>query len=571
MAGWNSDPIPRPRGGPYPPGEILALGLITVLAAALRLFRLDQPSLWRDEIETMFFSVPPLAETVRRAAELPYIPRPPLYFILNHLFLAARESVYALRLFPALCSILAVAATWFLVRRWFGGRTALVSAFLLAVSPYQIHYAQEAREYAFIMLFSLVSLILLDRVFTDGPRWFVPWAAVSLLLLYTHHFSLIIVLTQGFAVLVLLTLDTRPRLAARGRLTLLALAAGGAVVLLWLPLAGHVFSGVTGARGMKGVTLVSNFSWADISSMLGLIAFGNKPGAWIFMILAALGLLPWGGVRKRGQILAVLWMLPVTVLTFFGDFAHTFHVRYYIFVIPVYLAVMARGAGIAGVLASRLLPRGLGGGRRILRRGSVLVLAAAALGWSLPYLSSYYREERSNWRAAASFLSQVVAPGDIIAVKGQGRKKRADYYKFVLEVYGVSRGTIDVMRSNDALGRDFTRFMKRGVTIWFVGTRPRGRSRLPFMKEPDFIRTGGYSLLAPIAFEASTTLSERERRFLAPYRYNPIYVLPFAPGHLHRREVARRSRDLLARAESIPRSFVEKGVSHRFLGGARNW
>ena len=53
--------------------------------------------------------------------------------------------------------------------RW----AALVAAAALAVAPFQVQYAQEARSYAQVLLLTVLSTLCLVRLLDTGGRW---WA-----------------------------------------------------------------------------------------------------------------------------------------------------------------------------------------------------------------------------------------------------------------------------------------------------------------------------------------------------------------------------------------------------------
>jgi uncharacterized membrane protein len=124
--------------------------VIILLAAVLRIAALGSKSLWFDEA----FSV--------NRAELPQMQiwsgkhdpdHPPLYYSILHVWIgAAGESEVSIRLLSALASTLGLAVFYQLGRQLLGKDTAFTAVGLLAFSPLDIWYAQEARMYALVAL-----------------------------------------------------------------------------------------------------------------------------------------------------------------------------------------------------------------------------------------------------------------------------------------------------------------------------------------------------------------------------------------------------------------------------------
>jgi len=132
---------------------ILAAISIGVL---LRTSTLNHHSLWLDEA----FSV--IAASTHSASAIwsPGVDaiHPPLYYLVLHAFLSLfGVSEIAARLPSALASIANIGLIWWLGQRLFPGRSVgVVAALLLAVSPLDFWYAQEARMYEMVTTAGLV-------------------------------------------------------------------------------------------------------------------------------------------------------------------------------------------------------------------------------------------------------------------------------------------------------------------------------------------------------------------------------------------------------------------------------
>jgi uncharacterized membrane protein len=130
----------------------------------------------------------------------------PLYFVLVRLWASIfGDSVAAIRSFSALCGCLLLPVTYGLAIELFQRRrVALMSTALVAVSPIQLIYAQEARMYSLWMLtVAVAALMLLRALRSQRPRdWW--WLTGALTLMLYSHF-LAVMMLGGFSVYVLLT------------------------------------------------------------------------------------------------------------------------------------------------------------------------------------------------------------------------------------------------------------------------------------------------------------------------------------------------------------------------------
>lgn len=158
----------------------IALG---ALAAGLRLAQLGTAQFWYDESGTLLMSRLPLLEMVRATAGDTH---PPLYFIvtwaLAHLGL---QSEFWLRLPSVVFSLISLYLVVRVAQRLNVPPLAVwLAAGFLAVSSFQLHYAQEARMYALLEMWVWwLLLAMLER------RWF-TFGVVATAMLYTHNYGL---------------------------------------------------------------------------------------------------------------------------------------------------------------------------------------------------------------------------------------------------------------------------------------------------------------------------------------------------------------------------------------------
>jgi mannosyltransferase len=125
------------------------LAAIFLAAILLRLPWLGMKSLWLDEALSLQLATPVMAD-------VDFI-HPPLYYVIVHYATSLLgRSAFALRLPSALFSLVSVGLVYLLGARLLNRQTGLLAAALLAVSPLDIWYAQEGRNYALVACMTLL-------------------------------------------------------------------------------------------------------------------------------------------------------------------------------------------------------------------------------------------------------------------------------------------------------------------------------------------------------------------------------------------------------------------------------
>ncbi len=209
------------------------------LAAVLRFTNLESKALWADEFSTLIFSLGnsytsvPLDQVLSWSALLQPLQvnptasvgtvihnlltesnHPPLYFALSHLWLnlfpaeSGLVSLGAARALSAAIGVLTVPAMfglgWLLFQ---SKRVGHLAAVLMALSPFGIYLAQEARHYTLAVgwiIGSLMGLAIALRRLAQGQRisWklCIAWILVNGLGFATHYFVVFALFTEGVVV-----------------------------------------------------------------------------------------------------------------------------------------------------------------------------------------------------------------------------------------------------------------------------------------------------------------------------------------------------------------------------------
>jgi len=171
------------------------LGALAILfgAAALRLYRLGDDSLWDNEILSFQRATLDLAEGMRmlRAGT-----HPPGYSqgVLRP-WLTLGDSEFMQRFPSAVFGVAAVVGTMWVAARLAGRRAGLVAGAVLAVMPLHVYYSREGRMYAMLAFLAIAWLAALLRARErDGLIDWILYVGAGVGILYTHYYG-------GFTVL----------------------------------------------------------------------------------------------------------------------------------------------------------------------------------------------------------------------------------------------------------------------------------------------------------------------------------------------------------------------------------
>jgi mannosyltransferase len=217
-------------------GALLCFALLC-LAAAIRLFQLGERSAWLDEAYTYTRAALPAAQTIRASIGKGHLPT---YFLFMHYFIAAfGDDETMLRLPSAIFGMVTVGLTVVLGRIVGGLRVGLVTGLLVAMSPLQVRYAQEARMYTMFTSSAAIALsgvlwLLVHKEHAGVALWhksawtrpasggirpglaWLAYAAGATGVLYLHNTGVFLIATCSCAVLVLIAVTRGRRFIVLG-------------------------------------------------------------------------------------------------------------------------------------------------------------------------------------------------------------------------------------------------------------------------------------------------------------------------------------------------------------------
>ena len=151
---------------------LYVLAAITIAGGLLRVYQINRNGFWLDEAFSVWMAAHPLPALFDWLIRIDQ--HPPLYYTLLHFWLQAGDDAGYVRLLSALFSTLTIPVLFLIAARIAGLRAGFIAAVILALSPFQVRFAQEARMYALLMLNASLATLALTYLLTDQRAAAVP-------------------------------------------------------------------------------------------------------------------------------------------------------------------------------------------------------------------------------------------------------------------------------------------------------------------------------------------------------------------------------------------------------------
>lgn len=458
-------------------------GLMGV-AIVIRLLGLSAANLWLDEANSWQIAIGSWSHLM---GELRGSPVGPLYFILLKLWISALgDSAFALRSFSVLASIALIAVTYVVGAKLLSRPAALLGAALVAVSPLELYFAQEARMYMLTSLVAMLTLwayaawrtaaineFLADSTSPAGARsstapllWY-TLAAITLLFTHPVAGTLLVAINLDALVIWWRTREragTHLQSPARRRAIVLWIAAQvivGAAVILYVGYL-HLDSATSSQAWRSGLrfevalraamllpfSAIAGQRYNPSDFWFALYDFMNARGSFarflVLLIVQPLTLFvfvlaadaavreQWGADRKSLTLAAVgngrrLLLLSVIVPLLFAvtiSLSRALETeRYFLFVVPCFFLLLADGL-------VALQPS--------LRNFSLAVLGAAALFGTRATKAAVTRD--SDYRLTAALIERESHPGDRVMIQPREMNAPLRFYlrSFEIPILGLA-------------------------------------------------------------------------------------------------------------------------------------
>jgi hypothetical protein len=400
-----------PIFGPEDRSAVRILGLLTLAAFALRLWRADT-SLWLDEILTMVDFARPSLSTI--VTSFPNQNQHMLVSLMAHCSLVLfGESAWALRLPSVLFGVASIWALYLLGRKMNGSRTALFACTLMTVSYHHVWFSQNARGYMGVAFFSILATWLwLEAMDRKHFRWWAAYSFALFLGIWIHMTMVFLIAGHGLVWLADGLRTRRPD---------------------WRPVAAWLLCGSLAAQALAlalpeffrsalhEVSMPSEWTnplWVLTESMRSLrVGFA---GIAVVLGAAATVLAGWFAILRRQPRAAAAMVLPALI----GGSAmiglgHNLWPRFFFFSVGFALLIAVQGA----MTMPQLLPLAP---RLRARYGTALALLLIIASTAM--LPRCYALPKQDFTGAREYVEHLRTPGDAVVVIGLARHAFGKYY-----------------------------------------------------------------------------------------------------------------------------------------------
>lgn len=392
---------------------------VLLIAWLLRCWHLSFYDFRGDEVFGIEYVTAPLGQVIGALAAGE--PHPPLFYLLLHAWIPlAGNGSYALRWLSTAGDTLGVVLVYVLGRRLAGPLVGAVAAIVLALAPYHVWNAQDARMYTLATAFVTAAVYWAWRLLLDHRprhRAVLGYTLGMLLALYTHYYSIyVLVLVNVFAVCAL-TAQRRTgwsgeRSPPPHRLHLWAIAQA-MVALLYAPWVIYAWPTLTTYHGNAGSPSLR----AAVQDAVRTFALGwdlpphfATPLLPVYVAVLMIGIVALLQQRRGDPalLLLLLWLvLPIGAIWYGSRTRPIFDVRYLIEASPPFYLLLA-------------LPAAWWRGRSRLPALGGAIAVAAALTPCIPALWSLYfypTDGRGHaYTALGDYLAQHATAADVIIV-----------------------------------------------------------------------------------------------------------------------------------------------------------
>jgi mannosyltransferase len=486
---------------------------VVALAFAARLYRLGEQSLWFDEIVTVVLAraswYDGLVGLLGQGIQLT-----PLFHWAVKLWLAVGDTEWLLRVPAMAFGVLTVPTVFKLGQFYFGDEVGLLAAFIFAINPYQVWYAQELRLYTLLTLAAAGAMIAFGQMLrTNGRRGLGALLLFNLLGFPTHYFMFLISMVQ-FLYLVMTLKQTYSLLR---RWVVAQIVPVLVLVPWWLFIIHRQHFAV-------GIGWIPHPNWADPLLTLWNFSLGYTGELSVVIVLSlslmalGLGIGLWQAWREpiRGRLMTLWLVFPPVITLLMSSGRLSFYVDRYLLIISPVLTVLTVG-GLFSIRPRRL-------------RWGLALAFAIATGLGLMHI--YFDRAnftKDDWRAIARSVDTQAQADDMVITCTDG-------YRLAFEYYNPHHtlSAKDVMIASQLAGTEVLTSYPRGMltyhAAWVIALHDRPPVHNLAKAFPPILDT---TLLSPeaAAWERRNFRGEITVAGISAYRYDitdPLHLAEIA-------------------------------------------
>jgi mannosyltransferase len=368
---------------------VACVALILILAGLLRGYHLGAWSMWVDEGMTFIRSSTGVLDDQGPM----YSTAPINFWITRWVILATQPTLFWMRLVPAICGWLAVAAVMWAGHRAGGRFCSLVAGMVVALSAWHIEWSQNARHFSLMFLLATLAVTSYYNYWESGrTRWILFAAIASVLGLATHSsMAFVLVALGAYTALLVAIAPLRRQLVTRHKLVIASiyfLVIGGGYLPIVAAVSEYLAENKTAWNSPLNVAGSELYYLAVFPAVLA----------------AAAGLI--GAFQaRRAHVMALCWMAVPAALPVLAAPITTSS--------GAYALPAVGGMSVLLGLAAADLARESSGHVRLF--AAALVAAICLGGASRVYL--YFGPEAGNrppWKEAAEWLMPRLEENDLV-------------------------------------------------------------------------------------------------------------------------------------------------------------
>ncbi len=401
--------------------EFWVISALFIMGLLVRLYRLGVPSLGDDEILTAIKINHSLLDTIGLLGHSSF---PPLHYVILNLWVHAfGNGEWALRFPSAIFSSLTIIVIYKLGKELFSKDVGLISAALLAFSPFAVHYAQFAKMYALFWFLAAGSFLFFFRFLKDqGKSSYKFYIITSILCCYTMYAGFLFLLTQSI-IFLLFGERTRWKKWFAGQLIVLSFCIPWIIFFLsskhdaWgLMRPSAAFNYFRFSLNAFLFIIGSSFeiwtreSWAQFSFKLCLW----KINCFLYVFLIVFFLIDVLTISYKNKKMGIplpknyycllIWIITPIFFYFMFDY----------FVVRAFLVSRYRYIGFLQVPIILLVSSQINNLQGLFKKILVLVIVVIAMNSAYLYSRDNLSFPQQDWRTAAKKLTQNFGENDIV-------------------------------------------------------------------------------------------------------------------------------------------------------------
>ncbi len=403
--------------------QYLLLAIITLMASALRFYKLGEWSFWGDEMFTVGGREDGFNYSLTRQSLSLMLIQTTISFL--------GTSEWSARLVPALIGIASIPILYFPVRKMFGSTVGLAAVFLLAISPWHLYWSQNARFYVALLLFYTLALLTFYFGIEKDRPWYLLVSLIFLGLATKERLLALffVPVILGYFVLLKILPFEKPA-GLRWRNLAIFILPG---LILALFFAGPYIQNLSG--WMAGFGYVNNNPFWILATVIYYIGIPTIS----MSVVGALYLLT--KKNRASLLLSLSAVMPLLIMMSISPFHYT--ASRYVFITLTSWVILAGLAVVELLFQSQKHIK-------ILALGVVLFLLLQPLSEDILYYR-YQNGNRDNWRAAFELVEDQRETNDLVVTTNP---ELADYY---LQDETIDLRSLDLTSIDSNEGR-----------VWFV-------------------------------------------------------------------------------------------------------